>query len=121
MDWLKITVEEFMNAYNAYPPNGWVRFIYKYFSLETEMKDIHVKKSLMISWIVLFFIGFISTILKLPNIIIGWSTLLLSIILGFMVIGGFIGVTMNNLRMRKIRKLLGVSKNDYNKIVNRYF
>ena len=32
MDWRDITLEQFIDAYNHYPPNGWTRFAFKYFS-----------------------------------------------------------------------------------------
>jgi hypothetical protein len=121
MDINKITKEQFDTAYNKFPPNGWTKFIFKYFSKSTEKKNMVVSSTL--GWILggLFAAGFIETVLNLPHALILVSVLLYSGILVVLAIGMFGALIMNNLRINKIAKTLGVTIEEYNSLVSKYY
>ena len=121
MDWKKITLEQFMDAYNTYPPNGWTIFAFKYFSKSTEAKNMKLSRWVVGVLLGLFGVGFIATILKLPREIIGPVTIAYCILLAILVIFLLIAVWMNNARIKKIAKLLGVSLYEYNLLADTYF
>lgn len=121
MDWKKITIEQFIDAYNTYPPNGWIRFAFKYFSKSTERKNLKLSRWLVGLLLGLFGIGFLGTILNLSRAIIGSVTIGFSVLLALLVIYLLIAVWMNNRRIKKIAKLLGVTLQEYNLLVNKHF
>lgn len=117
---MDVTKEQFENIYNLYTPNKWTILAFKYFSTSTLKKDLKPRMFFIYSWMTLFSFGFLGTLLKLPRIFIGIPTFLLGgilILLGIFLLGAGI---MNNRRIRKIRKILGLSKTEYNKLVNKY-
>lgn len=117
----EISKEEFEKVYDKYPPSAFVKFIYKYFSQKTEQKDM--KLSLITSWILigLFLLGFIGTIFELSRIVIGIATLIYSGILVVLVLSTFIAVKLNGYRLNKISKELGISKEEYNILVDKFY
>lgn len=121
MDWRDITLEEFMDAYNSYPPNGWIRFAFKYFSKSTERKNLKPSKWVVGILLGLFGIGMLGTILNWSKAVIGTVTLSYSILLAILVIFLLIAVWMNNKRLKKIAKKLGVNMKEFNWLSNKYF
>jgi len=120
-DWKTITKEQFDAAYNKFPANGWTKFIFKYFSKSTEQKNLVVSSTL--AWILggLFAAGFIETVLNLSHTLILVSVLLYAGILVVLAIGMFGALIMNNLRINKIAKTLGVTIEDYNSLVSKFY
>lgn len=117
----KITLEQFIDIYNTYPPNKWIRFVFKYFSQDTERKNMKLKNWIIGVLLGLFGIGFIGTILNLSNDLIGFATFIYSILLMFLVFFILIGVWMNNKRINKIINLLGVTKQEYEQLIEKFF
>lgn len=117
----EISKEEFEKIYDKYPPSAFVKFIYKYFSQCTEQKDL--KLSQITSWILigLFVVGFIGTIFELSRTLIGIATLIYSGILVVLVLSTFIAAKLNDIRLNKISKELGISKEEYNNIVEKFY
>jgi hypothetical protein len=116
-----ISKEQFWAAYNKFPPTGWSKFIFKYFSRETKPEDKWLKKTFVGVEITLFLIGLLATILNLSNLIVAIPTITFCILLAILVLSGFAGVFMNNFRIGKIRKELGgISKIEYNRLVEIY-
>jgi hypothetical protein len=120
-DWTKITKEEFDAAYNKHLPSGWIKFAYKYFSKETEMKDMAVKKTVVTVLLSLFGLGFLATVLNLPNKVVGMFVIPYSILLAVLVLYLFSAVFLNNFRIGKIRRILGVTKWEYNSLVSKFY
>ena len=121
MDISTITKEQFDLAYNKYLPNGWIKFAYKYFSTTTARTNLGVKKS--VSWVlgILFGVGFIGTIIGLPHkliaaVIFPYAGIL--VILAALIGGAAI---MNNLRIKKIMKVLGIDKWQYAALVGMFY
>jgi len=117
----KITKEQFMNAYNSHLPCGWIKFAYKYFSKTTEAKNLILKQSVITILIILFFLGLFATIFNVNDTIIKVFGITYSIILAILVLYLFSAVLSNNVRINKIRKILGVSKEQYNYLADKYY
>lgn len=116
-----ITKEQFVDAYEKYPPNKWVVFFFRYFSKETIQKDKYLTKILQGSLISLFLLGMIGTILNMNSSFIKYVTIIFSLVLGIFVLCAFSAIFLNNYRISKIRKELGgISKVEYNVLVDKY-
>jgi hypothetical protein len=117
----RISKEQFDLAYDNHLPNGWIRFAYKYFSKETEMKDFGVKKTVVGVLGGLFLLGMIAAILNLSNKIVGLFVIPYSILLAVLVLYLFSAVFLNNWRIRQIRKELGITRDEYDALVSVYY
>lgn len=116
-----ITREQFLAAYDKYPPNFWIRFAFRYFSINTVKKDMWVRNCFQIPAFLLFLVGMFATIFNLSHKLLMVSTCIFSLILVLIAIIMFGGAFMNNCRIRKIRKELGdISKKEYDILVNVY-
>jgi hypothetical protein len=121
MDISTITKEQFDLAYNKFQPNAWVKFGFKYFSNSTLKENFKIKKT--VTWIlgVLFGIGFLATVIGLPHNVIAVPVLIYSgiIVILAIIMGG--SALMNNLRIKKIQKELGVNIWQYEALVNMFY
>jgi ABC-type multidrug transport system permease subunit len=115
-----ISEEHFLQVYNKYVPNKWTKFVFRYFSRSTQKKDKWVSQLLTAVFIALFLTGLTGTILGLSYVFVSIPTFILLgllVIIGILKFGAFI---MNNNRIRKIRKELGITKEDYDFLVGLY-
>jgi len=117
---VNVSEQQFVDTYYKYTPNKFIKFIYKYFSKDTEGKDLKVGNTITWILVIFFILGFVGTIFNLSHKFIGIATYLYSGILAVLVISLFTGVFMNNARIRKIRKELGLSKAEYNELAEYY-
>lgn len=117
----KISKEQFDTAYNNHLPSGWIKFAFKYFSKETEMKDMAVKNTVVDVLGGLFLLGLLATIFKLSDKIIGIFVIPYSILLATLVLYLFSAVLLNNWRIRRIRKELGITQDEYDALVSVYY
>jgi predicted membrane channel-forming protein YqfA (hemolysin III family) len=118
----KITKEQFLDAYNKHLPNGWIKFAYKYFSDETTAKNMALNNTIVFVLMGLFAVGFFATLFSAIKSVIALVTILYSTILSTLVLYLFSAVFFNNNRINKIRKDLGgISKAEYNKLVDMYY
>ncbi len=115
-----ITKERFLDVYNENQPNGWIRFAFKYFSKETENKDLKLKNTIAYVLIGLFAVGFFSTVFNAPRNIIAISTLTYSILLAVLVLYLFSANILNNIRIKKIYTELGITREKYIYFVDLY-
>jgi hypothetical protein len=116
-----ITLEQFEAAYNKHLPSGWIKFAYKYFSQKTEKKDMSVRTSMIYALLSVFLLGFLGTIFNAPKALIAGTTYTFSILLALLVLYIFSAVFLNNLRLKKIMKELGINKVEYNKLVDELY
>lgn len=116
----RISEEQFLNAYNKYPPNKWIKLAFKYYSLSTLKEDMWVKRITNITLISLFLLGITGAIIGLKHTIVAIPTFTLAVFLGFLGIFRFGAFFMNNYRLRKIRKKLQVTKLEYDFLENVY-
>lgn len=116
-----ITKEQFLAAYNKYQPNAFTKFMFKYFSESTEKKDMMPNKIVLDVLIGLFGFGFFSAILDLSNSLIANVTLAYLAII--VVMFGCISTAaiMNNFRLKKVMKDLGINKEVYVELSMIYF
>ena len=117
----KITKRQFDKAYNNHLPGWWIKFVFRYFSRETEKKDLVLSNTLTYIMGGLFATGFFATVFNAPEVVIKWATIPLCVILLLIGITMFSGFKLNNWRIGKIRRELGVSKWEYNKLVNKFY
>jgi hypothetical protein len=117
----RISKEQFDTAYDHHLPSGWIKFAYKYFSKETERKDFGVKRTVVSVLGGLFVLGMISAILNLSDKITGIFVIPYSILLAVLVLYLFSAVFLNNWRIRKIRKELGITQDEYDALVSVYY
>jgi hypothetical protein len=119
--WRKISKEQFDTAYNKHLPSKWIKFAYKYFSKETEKKDIVLSNTITYILFSLFIVGLLSTAFKLPKPLIGTVTILYSIVLSSLVLYLLSAILLNNRRLKQVMKELGVNKTDYNKLIEKFY
>jgi hypothetical protein len=114
-----MTRQDFLAVYEEHQPNAWTRFAFKYFSQETTSDDDWVRDWAVISLGACFVLGLLFVIsgkedlAKIPTLI--FAVGLFSIVI--LMAGGKI---MNNLRIKKIAKELGISIGEYNHYANLY-
>ena len=118
---MTITKEQFIEAYLNHPAQGWVRWAFKYFSKSTEKENMKLSRTIV--WILgsLFLVGFFATVVNLPRPIIATVTIAYCIGLAILVLFLFAAVQVNNFRIRRIAKELGVTLAEYNKLADEYF
>jgi hypothetical protein len=116
----KVTEEQFLAVYNKHDPNKWVLFVYRYFSKETKKTDKWLSRIIYSILVSLFILGFGGTIIKLGRTFIGTITFIFTGILVLLVGVTFPAFLMNNLRIRKIRKELNLTLNEYEFYANVY-
>ena len=120
-DWKEITKEQFDDAYNQHPPSRWLKWTFKHFSTKSESKPFSP------GWIVTvilgstFALGFFGTVINAPRAFIGTVTYMFAGVLVLVVFNSFFAAQLNNLRLRKIRRILGLSRNMFGLVVNKYY
>ena len=117
----KILKSEFDAANNKYQPSGWIKFAYKYFSKQTEKKDMSLRNHVTFGLLSLFFLGFFGTVLKASVVYIGIVTIAYSIILSILVLYLLSAVLFNNRRLKKVMKELGITKTEYDQLIWKYY
>jgi hypothetical protein len=117
----RISKEQFDIAYDNHKPSGWIKFAYKYFSTETEKKDFGVKKIVVGVLGGLFGLGMLAAILNLSDKIIRIFVIPYSILLAVLVLYLFSAILLNNWRIKKIRKELGITQSEYDALVSAYY
>jgi len=116
----KITKEQFNNVYNKHLPNKFIKFIYKYFSAETEKKDMALNNAFLVVISILFLSGFLETILKISHLLLIITVISYTSILAILVLSMFTAVFLNNYRINKIADELGITRDDYNGYADLY-
>ena len=117
----KITRKQFDDAYNKHLPNNWIRFAFKYFSKETEQKDISFRNNIVFIFFILFLLGFLGNVFNLSHIFIGIVTITYSFFLVLLVLYLYSAVILNNRRIKKIMEILQLNKEEYNYWANKYY
>jgi len=121
MSYKQITKKEFDTAYNQSQPSNWVKFAFKYFSKETEKKNMSLRNDVTFLLLSFFLLGFFGTVLKVDRALIGVITIAYSILLATLVLYLFSAVLLNNRRLKSVMKILDVTKQEYNYLVNKFY
>ena len=117
----KVTKRQFDKIYGNYLPNRWIKFAFKYFSKETEKKNLSIKNNLAFVLSGLFALGFFGTVFNLNPVIIQIVVIAYSILLSSLVLYLFSAVLLNNRRINKIRKELDISKAEYDRLTRKFY
>jgi hypothetical protein len=120
-DWKLITKEQFDAAYNKHLPSEWIKFAFKYFSQQTEMKDMSLKNGVAYILGGLFVFGLLGSIFNVSTVLIKIALIPYSVILASLVLYLFSAVILNNIRIGKIKKELGVNSDEYDALVSKYY
>jgi hypothetical protein len=120
MDVSKITKEEFLAAYNRHLPGKWTKFVFKYFSQSTVKEDLWLKRTVQIVLLGLFGLGMLGAIFNATHTYMAITTLTFSALLVLVALIMSSGAILNNLRIRKIRKELGITKAEYEILAQLY-
>ena len=118
---MAITKEQFLAAYNKFPPSNWCKFAFRYFSTNAKEEDKWLKKSFQYFLIALFIVGFTGVAFNWGNLVVGIATIAFTIGLG--IVGILMGsaAILNNFRILRIRmELGGISKLEYMELVRLY-
>jgi len=113
-----LSLQEAIRVYKKYDAPKWVKFAFKYFSKETEKKNMKLNNAFV--WVlgILFGTGMLGTIMHWPRPIIKWVTLSYMVVLSVLVFFLLAAVWTNNRRIRKIAKELGCTLSEWNKIAD---
>jgi hypothetical protein len=111
---IKVTREEFIDSYNSHLPNKWTKFAFKYFSQSTLKEDLYVKRIVQSILMGLFGLGFLGAVFNATKTYMTITTISFSVLLLLVAILMFGAFIMNNSRIRKIRKELGLTIEEYN-------
>lgn len=117
----KIKKVQFDKILKKYLPNLWIKLAFKYFSKETENKDMSVRNSIVYSLIGLFFIGFFSTVFNAPKKVIILITITYSLIVAILVLYLLSAVILNSFRIKKICGELNITRDEYNYLINKFY
>lgn len=117
----KITKKEFDAASAKFPAPKWVKFGFKYFSRNTKPKDKWVKKTVTISLVVMFLFFMVAAFTEMSMSIVKYPIILYSVLI-FGIAGLMLAaVLVNNARIKKIAKELGISLEDYQALAKEYY
>lgn len=116
-----ISKEQFDSAYNKHLPNAYIRFAFKYFSKETEKKNMVVNNSIVYTLLILFFLGMFGTIFNASRTFMMFSVLSYAIILSLLVLFIMSAIALNNRRLKKVMEELDITIDEYNSLVKRYY
>jgi len=120
-NWKDITKEQFDDAYNQHPPSGWLKWTYKHFSTKSENKPFTPGWIVPVVLVIAFGAGFFGTVFNAPRVFIATATYILMAVLVLVVFNTLFAAWANNLRLRKVRLILGLSRQEYGWVVNKYY
>lgn len=120
-DWTTITKEQFDAANNNHLPSNWIKFAFKYFSTSTEQKDMSLKNGVAYVLGGLFVLGLLGTIFNVSMTLIKAALIPYLIVLLTLVLYLFSAVIFNNIRIKKIKKELGVNNDEYDALLAKYY
>ena len=116
----RISKEKFLESYNNHLPSNWVKFVFKYFSQSTLKEDLWLKRTVQGVLLGLLGLGMLGAIFNASHSYMMFTTIPFFIILVLIGLTMSSGAILNNLRIRKIRKELGITKAEYDILVSVY-
>jgi hypothetical protein len=116
----EISKEEFLASYNRHLPGKWIKFVFRYFSQSTVKEDFWIRRIVHGVLLGLFGLGMIGAIFNATHSYMAITTFTFSSIIVLVVLSMGSGAILNNLRIRKIRKELGIVKVEYEVLARLY-
>ena len=117
----RISKEQFDLAYGHHDPSKWISIAYKYFSTSSEAKNLYVKKDIVYFLLGLFVLGFLGTVFNVGKFLIAMVVYPYCFVLAALVLYLFSAVILNNIRIGKIKKELGINSDEYDALVSVYY
>ncbi len=115
-----ISKEQFLAVYNKYPISKWSKFSFRYFSYNTLQEDRWLAKIFVGVFMLFFFLGAIGVVFELNKIFTGICIILMALVLLSIAIIMNGGAIKENLRIRKIKKELKITKREYDILATCY-
>lgn len=116
----EITEEQFYLVYNKHLPNKWIKFAYKYFSKETENKNIVLSKTVTSMLFALLLIGLAGTIFELQQLFINIFSITFLIMMFVLTLYLFSAVKLNNLRIKRICEELNIKVEEFSVLAMKF-
>ena len=115
-----ITREEFLKAYDKYPPSKLQIWQHRYISKGTKQKDKWVSEVFTWTWVGMIAFGIICSAAQWMDlrVIITWTFVFTFVPFWIML---FISVQGKNLKLRKVMRELGINKREYKELADKYF
>lgn len=115
----KITKSQFDKAYNKYPETSFLKFVYTYYNVKLNRRPIPLGTwAAVIGW-------FIGTIGLIVFDQLGMKDISLKFLWAYIPFASLIitlpAFLLNRIRTKKICKELGVTPEEYNKLVNKFY
>lgn len=117
----EITKEMFDVAYNKHLPNRWIKFAYEHFSKQNINGNIKFGNIVTFSFVGLFLVGFINTVLGKSNKLIAFTSIIYLVSLTILVMYVLSAIIMNNIRLRKIANELGITRKEFIILSEKYY
>ena len=114
----EVTKEDFLKVYNEYAPNLFLRIMFKHFS--TSLKKSLGTKIMTVLFIVFTILAIIFQETQGQSAARNISMIIAYGPFSLWCITAFIAFKWNQLRNRKIAKILGLTKNEYDALSTRY-
>lgn len=115
-----ISKEQFLAVYNKYPTSKWSKFSFRYFSYNTLQEDRLLAKIFVGVFMLFFFLGAVGVVFELSKIFTGICIIPMALVLLSIAVIMSGGAIKENLRIRKIRKELKVTKGEYDILATYY-
>lgn len=119
MDVDKITKKQFDEAYNNHPETRFLKFMYTYYNINLKRKPTPIGTwAAVISWIIATIGLVLFDLLGMHKV--AHVFLWIYIPFGFLIFGLF-AFLLNKRRIKKIRKELGITIEQYDYLFNKYY
>lgn len=115
-----ITKEEFLRVYNSYKPNWFILLLYGFHKPSLTKTGFPYNKYVKYFLLLMFLLGWLGTAAGFSRGFIGTFTWIFMAGIAGIVILTFIASFMNNARLRKVMKKLGIDLQEYNKLTKEY-
>jgi hypothetical protein len=116
-----MTKEQFDLSYNKYQPNKFIKFIYKYFSKNTEKKNMLPNYLIVTYMSSIIVVGILGSAFNASRKFMTIVSLLYVLVFLIFILFLFTAVLLNHLRINKISKQLNISKFEYDQLVNKFY
>jgi phosphoglycerol transferase MdoB-like AlkP superfamily enzyme len=117
----RISKEQFDLAYGHHDASKWISFAYEYFSTSSEAKNLSLKKDIVYFLAGLFVFGLVGTVFNFARALVALTVIPYCFVLAVLVLYLFSAVILNNIRIGKIKKELGINSDEYNALVSVYY
>ena len=116
----EITKEDFLKVYNSHKPNWYVKLIHKFHFTKPSGGKLTYGRMLAFFMLSILIVGWLLTAFEAPRLYIAIATYTYMGLLPLVVISTFIANFLNNGRLKKIMRELGITLIEYRWLSNKY-